>query len=86
MSCSARQYSDQMVCKPCGLAWDMNDPHPPECKGSCVKNIVAPVTEYSHLTEQELINLVANHPMPQDPLALELAKRLQSLLDTQGGT
>lgn len=25
----ARQYSDQMICS-CGLAWDMNDPCPPE--------------------------------------------------------
>lgn len=29
--CKARQHSDQMVCKQCDLAWDMNDPHPPEC-------------------------------------------------------
>lgn len=28
--CLARQYSDQMQCA-CGLAWDMNDPDPPEC-------------------------------------------------------
>ncbi len=29
--CKARQYSDQMACE-CGLAWDMNDPDPPECR------------------------------------------------------
>lgn len=31
MACEARQYSDQMQCGRCGLAWDMNDPDPPEC-------------------------------------------------------
>lgn len=32
MSCYARQYSDQMMCGPCGLQWDVKDPEPPECK------------------------------------------------------
>lgn len=32
-NCKARQYSDQMQCV-CGLAWDVNDPEPPECKGT----------------------------------------------------
>lgn len=31
MSCKARQYSDQMNCKDCGLVWDVNDPEPPAC-------------------------------------------------------
>jgi hypothetical protein len=31
--CQAKQYSDQMQCA-CGLAWDMNDPEPPECPGA----------------------------------------------------
>lgn len=30
--CEARQHSDQMLCDHCGLAWDMNDPDPPECQ------------------------------------------------------
>ena len=30
--CQARQYSDQMCCGKCGLAWDVNDPEPPKCK------------------------------------------------------
>lgn len=30
--CKARQFSDQMVCEPCGLRWDVNDPEPPACK------------------------------------------------------
>ena len=29
--CQARQYGDQMICAPCGLTWDTNDPEPPEC-------------------------------------------------------
>lgn len=31
-ACEARQYSDQMQCGRCGLAWDMNDFAPPPCK------------------------------------------------------
>jgi hypothetical protein len=27
--CQARQYSDEMVCAPCGLRWDTNEPDPP---------------------------------------------------------
>lgn len=30
-NCKARQYSDQMLCDACGLAWDVNDPEPPRC-------------------------------------------------------
>lgn len=30
-NCKARQYSDQMICGTCGLAWDVNDPEPPKC-------------------------------------------------------
>lgn len=31
-ACQARQYSDQMLCPRCGLAWDVNDPDPPSCR------------------------------------------------------
>ena len=31
MTCKARQYSDQKVCKRCDLVWDMNDIDPPKC-------------------------------------------------------
>lgn len=31
MTCSARQYSDQMHCGRCALQWDVNDPAPPQC-------------------------------------------------------
>lgn len=30
--CGARRYSDQMQCGKCGLAWDVNDDDPPECR------------------------------------------------------
>lgn len=29
--CEARQHSDQMMCGRCGLAYDVNDPDPPQC-------------------------------------------------------
>ncbi len=32
MTCKAKQYSDQMLCGRCGLAWDVNDIDPPECR------------------------------------------------------
>lgn len=32
IGCHARQYGDQMICAPCGLNWDVNDPEPPECR------------------------------------------------------
>lgn len=32
VGCQARQYSDQMCCGRCGLAWDVNDDDPPECR------------------------------------------------------
>lgn len=31
-ACEAVQYSDQMQCARCGLAWDTNDQDPPECR------------------------------------------------------
>lgn len=30
--CKARQSATEMRCAECGLAWDMNDPEPPECR------------------------------------------------------
>lgn len=29
--CSARQFSDQMVCERCNIRWDVNDTAPPPC-------------------------------------------------------
>lgn len=31
-TCQARQYSDQMLCGKCGLAWDVNDQDRPKCR------------------------------------------------------
>ena len=36
MTCKARRHSDQMLCGPCGLAWDVNDPDRPECRRDCL--------------------------------------------------
>lgn len=30
--CHARRENDQLVCRQCGLAWDVNDPDPPACR------------------------------------------------------
>lgn len=30
--CRAYQASDQMICGPCVLQWDVNDPEPPVCR------------------------------------------------------
>lgn len=30
--CRARRESDQLVCRQCGLAWDVNDSDPPACR------------------------------------------------------
>ncbi len=30
--CRARRESDQLVCRQCRLAWDVNDPDPPACR------------------------------------------------------
>lgn len=30
--CRARRENDQLVCRQCGLAWDVNDPDPPACR------------------------------------------------------
>lgn len=31
-TCQGRQHSDTMICGPCALQWDVNDPEPPECR------------------------------------------------------
>lgn len=37
--CEAVQYSDQMQCARCGLAYDVNDPDPPECRVAPKSNV-----------------------------------------------
>lgn len=36
-TCEARRQGDQMQCR-CGLAWDLNDPEPPQCQKAAVGN------------------------------------------------
>lgn len=33
--CSAKQFSDQMVCERCNTRWDVNDSAPPPCFTDC---------------------------------------------------
>lgn len=44
-NCHARQYGDQMICAPCGLTWDTNDPEPPECRTN-IKRATARVAKF----------------------------------------
>lgn len=30
--CESRRVGDQVLCGPCGLQWDVNDPEPPACQ------------------------------------------------------
>jgi hypothetical protein len=55
-ACLARQYSDQMLCGLCGLAWDVNDPEPPECETvdhrlRSVKSAIAADKEIKEVSE-----------------------------------
>jgi hypothetical protein len=31
MVCAARRINDQMMCRKCGLQWDIDDAEPPQC-------------------------------------------------------
>lgn len=48
-NCQARQYGDQMICAPCGLTWDTNDPEPPECRKN-IKRAAAKVAKFEEST------------------------------------
>ncbi len=52
-ACAARQYSDQMMCGECGLAWDVNDPDPPECNRG--KKTILPSVEHGRLALEAAI-------------------------------
>lgn len=51
-ACKARQFSDQMCCSKCNLAWDMNDPEPPLCVNQTSKPITV-VTGASRKAREE---------------------------------
>ena len=57
--CQARQYGDQMICAPCGLTWDTNDPEPPECR----KNIKRAIAKVAKL--EEMLHVISTELMPE---------------------
>lgn len=57
MSCAARQYSDQMVCSKCGLAWDINDPEPPQCKPELESRLFRDEPAVSPVTRGQLVSV-----------------------------
>lgn len=77
-ACQARQYGDQMICVPCGLVWDMNDPEPPECRKH-IKRAAAKVAKF----EAETAPLKSKEPrrfpvtLP-DEVAVEMVKTYQA--------
>ena len=76
--CQARQYGDQMICAPCGLTWDTNDPEPPECR----KNIKRAVARVAKIEEQTAPLKAKKapafpHELPAD-VAVEMVKTYQA--------
>lgn len=49
--CKAIQYSDQMSCADCALAWDVNDPEPPACR-TLDEDTELPDVAAQHATER----------------------------------
>lgn len=83
-NCHARQYSDQMICTPCGLAWDMNDPEPPECKRHAMEPKLKTKRPGDGLfkVDQSLLEaLKARSSLPHelpDDVAVEMVKTYQA--------
>lgn len=77
-ACQARQYGDQMICAPCGLNWDVNDPEPPECR----KNIKRAIARVAKI-EEEAPPLKSKEPrrlpvtLPEE-VAVEMVKTYQA--------
>ncbi len=76
--CQARQYGDQMMCAPCGLTWDTNDPEPPECR----KNIKRAIARVAKIEEQAAPRNAKQapafpHELP-DEVAVEMVKTYQA--------
>jgi hypothetical protein len=79
-NCQARQYGDQMICAPCGLNWDVNDPEPPECR----KNIKRATARVAKIEAEALPVIPHRHgqgrlpdELPPD-LATEMVKTYQA--------
>ena len=75
--CQARQYGDQMICAPCGLTWDTNDPEPPECR----KNIKRAVARVAKIEEEAAPSSPRPRRLPvmlPDEVAVEMVKTYQA--------
>ena len=73
--CQARQYGDQMICAPCGLTWDTNDPEPPECRKN-IKRAVARVAKIE--AEAAPLNAKKWPDELPDHVAVEMVKAYQA--------
>ena len=73
-NCQARQYGDQMICAPCGLNWDVNDPEPPECRKN-IKRAAAKVAKFEAETKPKAKGLPVD--LPSD-VAAEMVKTYQA--------
>ena len=73
-NCQARQYGDQMICAPCGLTWDTNDPEPPECRKN-IKRAAAKVAKFEAETKPKAKGLPVD--LPSD-VAAEMVKTYQA--------
>jgi hypothetical protein len=79
-NCQARQYGDQMICAPCWLNWDANDPEPPECR----KNIKRAIARVAKI-EADMLPVMPHRygqgrlpdELPPD-LAVEMVKTYQA--------
>ena len=76
-ACQARQYGDQMICAPCGLNWDVNDPEPPECR----KNIKRAIARVAKIEEEAALLPIKPKGMPTElpvDVAAEMVKTYQA--------
>ncbi len=75
-NCQARRYGDQLICAPCGLTWDADDPEPPECRPH-IKRGIAEVAKF----EAEAAPLPGSKPKPAprlpDTLPADVAAEME---------
>lgn len=67
-NCSAYQASDQMICGPCTLQWDMNDEDPPKCQHRVVKGLAKKVEKLQPVPV----------PVVQETIAVNLPLRISA--------
>lgn len=82
-NCQARQYCDQFMCAPCGLAWDTNDTEPPECRTN-IKRGIAKIAKFEEATAPLKSEGPVRLPdkLPQD-VAVEMVRAFR--VNEQGG-